>query len=65
MFRCEICGAEFDTPYIRQGFEHMPDCWAERWKQVLCPVCFEPYFDEIEEGAEEDDLQDEHDGNEP
>lgn len=55
MYRCEICGAEFDEPYVRVGNEHMPDCWMERWKQVLCPVCFEPYFNEIEEGTVEKD----------
>lgn len=48
-FRCEICGLIFDEPYIRMYSESRPDCFRERFKQVLCPACFEPYFNELED----------------
>ena len=51
MFKCDICGAVFDRPRIHEGYDPMPDCNYERFKQVLCPVCGQPYFNEIEEDS--------------
>lgn len=47
MYKCEICGLIFDEPYIREESDWRPDCFKERFKTVLCPSCFEPYFNEI------------------
>lgn len=55
MYRCETCGLVFDQPFIREGTNLMPDCFRERFKQVLCPGCCEPYFEEITTNAEEDE----------
>lgn len=46
MFKCEICGLIFDEPYINEYSEPRPDGFRERFKLVLCPACFEPYFNE-------------------
>ena len=48
MFLCEICGAVFDQSFIKEWSEPMADCFRERFKQVLCPICGEPYFNEVE-----------------
>jgi rubredoxin len=53
MYKCDICGLVFDEPYIKQWSDTRPDCFRERFKQVLCPGCFGPYFDEMV--AERDD----------
>lgn len=52
-FKCEICGLVFDEPYIKKYSDIQPDCFRERFKQVLCPVCFEPYFNELEDDDDE------------
>ena len=39
MYRCEICGAVFDRPLVNEYYEPRPDCFYERFKQLLCPVC--------------------------
>lgn len=49
MYKCEICGVVFAEPYIREYSDPRPDGFWEHFKQVLCPVCFEPYFKELEE----------------
>ncbi|MCI6325746.1 MAG: hypothetical protein MR790_03855 [Clostridiales bacterium] len=49
MYKCEMCGVEFDRPLTKTGYEPRPDCFYERFKEVLCPVCGQPYFNEIEE----------------
>lgn len=49
VYKCEICGMVFDEPYIREYKDPRPDGFWERFKQVLCPSCFLPYFHEIEE----------------
>ena len=49
MYKCEMCGVEFDRPLAKTGYEPRPDCFYERFKEVLCPVCGQPYFNEIEE----------------
>ena len=56
MYRCDMCGAVFDRPLVQEGSDHRPDCFRERFKQLLCPVCGQGYFDEIkeDENADED-----------
>ena len=49
MYKCEMCGFTFEKPYINQGYEPMPDCFYERFKDVICPYCGSPYFNEIED----------------
>ena len=49
MYKCEMCGVEFDRPLTKTGYEPRPDCFYERFRTVLCPVCGQPYFNEIEE----------------
>lgn len=49
MYKCEICGLLFDDPMVREGYEPRPDCFYERFKEVLCPSCGQPYFNEVEE----------------
>lgn len=53
MYRCEICGAVFDRPLINEYYEPRPDCFYERFKQVLCPTCGQAYFNEIKENEDE------------
>ena len=49
MYKCKICGSTFEEPYINQGYEPMPDGFHEKYKQVLCPYCGSPYFNEMED----------------
>ena len=49
MYKCEMCGVEFDRPLTKTGYELRQDCFYERFRTVLCPVCGQPYFNEIEE----------------
>lgn len=49
MFRCEICGLVFERPTVKEWSEPRPDCFRERFKQVLCPGCRQPYFNELED----------------
>ena len=49
MYKCEMCGFTFEKPYINQGYEPMPDCFYERFKDVICPYCGSPYFNEMED----------------
>ena len=61
MFRCGICGLVFDRPTIKEWSEPRPDCFRERFKQVLCPGCGQPYFNELEESEDADeDIDGEH-----
>lgn len=53
MFRCEVCGLVFDRPFVKEYSEPRPDCFRERFKEVLCPGCGQPYFNELEEGEDE------------
>lgn len=54
MFKCEICGLVFDRPFIKEESDVRPDCFRERFKIVLCPSCFQPYFNELDEEDEEE-----------
>lgn len=58
MYRCEICGAVFDRPLINEYYEPRPDCFYERFKQMLCPICGQAYFDEIKEDNHADEDSD-------
>lgn len=49
MFRCDICGLVFDQPTIKEWSDHRPDCFRERFKEVFCPGCGQPYFNELED----------------
>lgn len=61
MYRCEICGLVFDQPTIKEWSEPRPDCFRERFKEVLCPGCGQPYFNELEESEDADeDIDSEH-----
>lgn len=53
MYRCEICGLVFDQPTVKERSELRPDCFRERFKEVLCPGCGQPYFNELEESEDE------------
>ena len=53
MFRCEVCGLVFDQPFVKEHSEPRPDCFRERFKEVLCPICGQPYFNELEESEDE------------
>lgn len=53
MYRCEICGLVFDRPTVKEWSEPRPDCFRERFKEVLCPGCGYPYFNELEENEDE------------
>ena len=54
MFRCEVCGLVFDRPFVKEYSEPRPDCFRERFKEVLCPICGQPYFNELEESEDAD-----------
>lgn len=44
MMHCQICGAYFDAPMIREG----PDPTVApgyRYREELCPVCGQPYIE--------------------
>ena len=61
MFRCEVCGLVFDRPFVKEYSEPRPDCFRERFKEVLCPRCWQPYFNELEESEDADeDIDSEH-----
>lgn len=49
MFRCEMCGAVFDLPLVLNHLDPRPDCFMERFREVQCPYCNGPYFNEFEE----------------
>ena len=56
MYKCEMCGVEFDYPLIKEGYEPMPDCFYERFRTVpLCPYCGSPYINEFEEYGKENE----------
>jgi rubrerythrin len=50
MYKCDICGTEFDDPLRRASMEPMPDGWYEPQSTELCPICGEPYFKEVTNG---------------
>ena len=61
MFRCEVCGLVFDRPFVKEYSEPRPDCFRERFKEVSCPYCGGPYFNELEESEDADeDIDSEH-----
>ena len=57
MFRCEVCGLVFDQPFVKEYSEPRPGpgCFRERFKEVLCPGCGQPYFNEEEESEDADE----------
>lgn len=55
MFRCEVCGLVFDRPFVKEYSEPRPDCFSERFKEVLCPYCGGPYFNELEGESDDDE----------
>ena len=55
MFRCEVCGLVFDRPFVKEYSEPRPDCFRERFKEVLCPGCGQPHFNEEEESEDADE----------
>ena len=63
MFRCEVCGLVFDRPFVKEYSEPRPGpgCFRERFKEVLCPRCWQPYFNEWEESEDAgEDIDGEH-----
>ena len=61
MYRCDMCGAVFDRPLVKEHSDHRPDCFRERFKEVLCPYCGGPYFNELEDESDADeDLDSKH-----
>ena len=61
MFRCEICGLVFDRPTVKEWSEPRPDCFRERFKEVSCPYCGGPHFNELEDESDDDeDINGEH-----
>ena len=55
MFRREVCGLVFDRPFVKEYSDHRPDCFRERFKEVSCPYCGGPYFNELEESEDADE----------
>lgn len=61
MYRCDMCGSVFDRPFVKEYSEPRPDCFRERFKEVSCPYCGGPYFNELEgESDDGEDLNGEH-----
>lgn len=54
MYRCDLCGAEFDMPVSRRWSEARPDGFREPFCQAVCPRCGaeEQYFEEVTEDDE-------------
>ena len=48
MYRCELCGREFEAPLVRETTEERPDGFYERFCEVLCPWCGGAYWHEEE-----------------
>lgn len=45
MYKCDICGTEFDEPRIRTFCENLDGENGWEWrKEVTCPICCQPYF---------------------
>lgn len=57
MYKCNICGLEFDEPTMKRSVEPMPDGFFEERAEEVCPSCGMAYFDEMED-PENDDLRD-------
>ena len=55
MYKCEMCGAVFDEPLIKEGYEPMPDFFYEPFGEPLCPICGQPYFKEMDGKDERSD----------
>ena len=57
MFRCEVCGLVFDRPFVKEYSEPRPGpgCFRERFKEVSCPYCGGPYFNEFEDESDADE----------
>ena len=55
MYRCDMCGAVFGRPFVKEHSEPRPDCFRERFKEVSCPYCGGPYFSELEESEDADE----------
>ena len=53
MYLCKTCDVPFAEPLVIKYSEPRPDCFYERFKQLLCPVCGQGYFDEIKEDEDE------------
>lgn len=58
MYRCDLCGAEFDQPVFRRWSEARPDGFREPFCQAVCPRCGaeEQYFEEVWEDGGDADL---------
>lgn len=48
MYRCELCGREFEAPLVKKTTEGRPDGFRENFCQVLCPWCGGAYWYEEE-----------------
>ena len=44
-----MCGAVFDRPLVLDRLDPRPDCFCERFREVMRPYCNGPYFNEFEE----------------
>lgn len=50
MYKCDTCESVFDFPRIRTFGEVMDgDGNRERRKEIYCPDCGSPYFEEAED----------------
>lgn len=54
MYKCDICGTVFNEPRIRTYNENLDgeNGWEKR-KEVTCPDCDSPYFEEAEDTEDE------------
>lgn len=54
MYRCDLCGAEFDQPVFRRWSEARPDGFREPFCLAVCHRCGaeEQYFEEVMEDDE-------------
>ena len=47
MYLCDNCGRAFEHPFFEEYIDQTVDCKAA-FREVLCPICYEPYIDEAE-----------------
>lgn len=52
MYKCNVCGAEFETPREVTEREREEDGFIHVWVDSLCPSCGDDDFDEVEECTE-------------
>lgn len=49
MYKCEIYDVIFDKPLVKEWKEDIDgEGHFQHFKQVLCPICLNPYFEELD-----------------